>query len=928
MTRPAVRWRQLGWGLLVCLVIAHLLFYLALRWHTANRYLAELINTRVPGLTLTIEAGNLAQGLKLAAEYRNTSVHVQLSDVTLQIAPDCLWRAVVCVDYLSAASLAITTTKSEAASTDRVERAPLARVETPVRLQVYRLKLGQLQVGRSPEKSFVLKQLTLSGNWYKDQIRVIRAHFIHPGCQGQLQGQIQLQGFYPLQTRVQCDTDTALGRLSGSFHGDLARLTTADLRSEGNWPLQAEAALSPLDPALTVNANIKLMKPVTIAEQQLRSGELTLSGPFRHLSSTLRVGFNSPRWPGHNVLQLWSDVQWQDETGQLQVDIQRLQGRWLQREISGNGALLWQNGRLHVDALTLRQADNQLQLKGTWESDVNVSAELDVPALQQLWSPLRGSLSGTLAISGAASLPDLRAQLSVRDLGYGDVALGTGRLQLQLAQLGRQPGELKLQLKQLTSGAQTLGNVDFSARGTLTRHQFDAHWRHPHLYNARLNCDSQFATPRHWRGQCAIPGIAAPDWALTGKLAADVLVSGSGDQRRVQGQLKLRDARTQLEHLPQPFEDIELDISIADQTARLDGRFSVDAAPGTLRGTLSRDGPGWQGELQFQVQQLPLQPDENTQITLVPAVTLAIAPQQWQLTGQVDIPRARVRLNQLPAQAVSPSPDTVIVGHSPGGQASAAGPSTSAPAARRTELVRDLTLRLGDDVVFQGFGLDTRLGGQLRLKQAPATGARATGVVQLQKGRYRAYGQDLTIRHGDLIFVGDLDNPQLRVEAVRKMDDESVTVGLRAEGPARQPKISLFSIPEMAQQAKLHYLLTGRAPGTAADTNPDYLAAQTALSLGLSSSDGLVNKTAQALGIDNFRISAESGQQGPEVHLSGYLSSNLLVRYGIGVFEAVNSLTLRYKVGRNLYIEAISGQANSLDLLWSFDRSSTTLAEP
>jgi translocation and assembly module TamB len=83
----------------------------------------------------------------------------------------------------------------------------------------------------------------------------------------------------------------------------------------------------------------------------------------------------------------------------------------------------------------------------------------------------------------------------------------------------------------------------------------------------------------------------------------------------------------------------------------------------------------------------------------------------------------------------------------------------------------------------------------------------------------------------------------------------------------------------------------------------------------------LLDNTAKTLGVDQFRISAESGYAGPEVSLSGYLGSNLMVRYGIGVFDGVNALALRYHLARNLYLEAISGTANSLDLLWSIERA-------
>ena len=43
-------------------------------------------------------------------------------------------------------------------------------------------------------------------------------------------------------------------------------------------------------------------------------------------------------------------------------------------------------------------------------------------------------------------------------------------------------------------------------------------------------------------------------------------------------------------------------------------------------------------------------------------------------------------------------------------------------------------------------------------------------------GRYKAYGQDLTIEDGRLLFAGTpLDNPRLAIVAMRKIDDDLST---------------------------------------------------------------------------------------------------------------------------------------------------------
>jgi translocation and assembly module TamB len=41
--------------------------------------------------------------------------------------------------------------------------------------------------------------------------------------------------------------------------------------------------------------------------------------------------------------------------------------------------------------------------------------------------------------------------------------------------------------------------------------------------------------------------------------------------------------------------------------------------------------------------------------------------------------------------------------------------------------------------------------------------------------------------------------------------------------------------------------------------------------------------------------------------------------YGVGVFQPGNELTLRYRLARNLYLQAVTGLESALDLLYSFE---------
>ena len=45
----------------------------------------------------------------------------------------------------------------------------------------------------------------------------------------------------------------------------------------------------------------------------------------------------------------------------------------------------------------------------------------------------------------------------------------------------------------------------------------------------------------------------------------------------------------------------------------------------------------------------------------------------------------------------------------------------------------------------------------------------------------------------------------------------------------------------------------------------------------------------------------------------------LLGKYGVGIFDSIATLTLRYRLMPKLYLEAVSGVDQALDLLYQFE---------
>jgi len=226
----------------------------------------------------------------------------------------------------------------------------------------------------------------------------------------------------------------------------------------------------------------------------------------------------------------------------------------------------------------------------------------------------------------------------------------------------------------------------------------------------------------------------------------------------------------------------------------------------------------------------------------------------------------------------------------------------------------DIDVEVGQERLrFAGFGLTADLAGRLHI----GDNLDARGELNLNNGRYRAYGQRLTIRRAQLLFTGVLTQPYLDIEAIRTVQAHDVVAGLRITGSAEQPRVDVFSEPAMSQEQALSYLVLGRPLG--ADSGDSNLLAQAALGLGLAGSASITGGLAQRLGIEEFQLDTEGSGAATSVVASGRLSERLTLRYGVGVFEPSNTIALRYQLTRRLFLEAASGLASSLDLFYRRD---------
>ncbi|MGO3896952.1 MAG: translocation/assembly module TamB domain-containing protein, partial [Psychrobacter sp.] len=78
------------------------------------------------------------------------------------------------------------------------------------------------------------------------------------------------------------------------------------------------------------------------------------------------------------------------------------------------------------------------------------------------------------------------------------------------------------------------------------------------------------------------------------------------------------------------------------------------------------------------------------------------------------------------------------------------------------------------------------------------------------------------------------------------------------------------------------------------------------------------NQIGQAFGLQGLTVDASGSSEDTNVNVTGYVTPDLYIRYGVGVFNAESTLSARYQLTRRIYVEASSATENAIDVVYSW----------
>lgn len=424
-----------------------------------------------------------------------------------------------------------------------------------------------------------------------------------------------------------------------------------------------------------------------------------------------------------------------------------------------------------------------------------------------------------------------------------------GRLDASLAVDGRMQANASLQLSQ--------GQVNLFLDGNKTQLEYGGGELKARIDENGLNGNLRLATPEQGNitAQLQLPaftslplpehqplsgmlkatlpdlaGLAAwvPELAATaGSLEADLQAAGTLDQPEITGALRLNNGAADIPLAGLQLSNIELSAtSSRAQPGQLDIKGSLVSGEGQAVIVGQADLPTRNLALELRGEQLQVFNTPDARAVLSPDLAIGWSDDILKLRGKLTIPSADItpKLGLSPAtqaedpaavatpgQLIAPSADVVVINTTQDRPVEPAQPL--AP----FRIDSQLQVVLGNEVKVNALGFISRITGEVnftnspdRLEMLPL----ANGRLSVVDGTFRAFGQNLSIETGQLIFANvPANKPELNVRAVRWIDtDPQVTAaGIIATGPVTEPVLELFSRPQLEASEIQSYLLTGRS---------------------------------------------------------------------------------------------------------------------
>ena len=549
------------------------------------------------------------------------------------------------------------------------------------------------------------------------------------------------------------------------------------------------------------------------------------------------------------------------------------------------------NNEVTTRGVRVAVADGALRLDGAAGSetlDLKIALERIPASLAGIVAPelgIVGSISGTAAIKGNASNPEVAAKIAAAGLSIAemrsqqlpatdittDVTAADGKAQVKMHAKARGGVEFTLGG---TVGYKADGMLALSGRGTVP-----------------LTLANVFLADRATR----IGGAATLTTEISGPLSAP----------RVDGRILVEGATASDAEFGLELAAINADVGFSQDSVIVRRLVAASKKGGNLtaEGTVllrGEGGPTVNAAIKLAAfkfgNQDPVAGEIDGNVSITGPLQALIA------RGDLLIARMDITVPNRMPQSVS-SLDIRHVNAPPRFQsAEPKDAKTSGAPSSGTPITLAVDVRANDRIFVRGRGVDAQLGGFVKVR-GTAGNPFADGQFTMSRGKLAILGRQLDFSRGNIVFMGSLE-PSLDMEAQASADGKIVIV--KVTGPASKPQLAFTSSPELPEDEIVSLLLFNKQLATLSPAQLIQLAGEVDKIGGLSSGPGTFDKMKSAMGIDVLDVTTDE-KGNAQATAGSYINDKTYIGVKQGMDLGKSRIVIDHNLTKNLKARGETG---------------------
>jgi translocation and assembly module TamB len=235
-------------------------------------------------------------------------------------------------------------------------------------------------------------------------------------------------------------------------------------------------------------------------------------------------------------------------------------------------------------------------------------------------------------------------------------------------------------------------------------------------------------------------------------------------------------------------------------------------------------------------------------------------------------------------------------------------PPPPAPPEPPSMIALNLTLSAPQQVFIRGRGLNAELGGTIHI-HGTATKPIPDGGLQLRQGTLSVIGTTLNFTEGSIDFSGaGITNPSIHFVATSTT--ATIVATLTVSGSARDPKITLSSVPDMPQDEILSQLLFNTSTSKLSPLQLAQIAAALASLSGATSGFDPLERLRTTFGLDRLSVGSDSSGN-PTLQAGRYLARGVYVGAQQSATGSGTQATVQIDLAKGLKLQTTAGSGSS-----------------